>query len=72
MEESTKIISKILGKKIDFKIISMEDWLARHSDKIHAKPWATSYPGLEAGILPLFSSFVFFFFSPLWLLTYRR
>mgnify|MGYP006973196990 CR=1 FL=1 len=49
LKELTLVLAEQLGHKIDFKIVSEEEWLARNTQKVHARPWASAYPALAKG-----------------------
>lgn len=49
MKQATAIVSSILGHEIKFTKVTMEEFLARHAEKVHAKQWSTAYPALEKG-----------------------
>jgi len=49
LAELTSILAEHFRHKIDFKIVSEEEWLAHNADKVHAKPWISTYPALAKG-----------------------
>jgi len=49
MKQATAIVASILGHEIKYTQVTLDEWLARHSDKVHAKQWSTAYPSLEKG-----------------------
>lgn len=50
LRETTALVSSILGRKIDFVLVSGEDWLQRHAKKGDLSGgWVSTYPALEKG-----------------------
>ncbi|KAK9712089.1 hypothetical protein K7432_007362 [Basidiobolus ranarum] len=50
LKETTELISKIIGRDIEFNVIPAEEWIKLHADKGGVTPWwSTSYPAIKRG-----------------------
>ena len=50
LQETTALVSSILGHEIKFHVVSGEEWLKKHEEKGDlAGGWVSTYPALAKG-----------------------